>query len=427
MGTLSIYQSRDDDFTSQDAVLFEEFANHAAIAISDLQLHRKLSESEMLNEIILHGVHESLLVVDWNGVIVTFNSAAEKLFGHCICLAKDTYYKDIFREKNPIREVIDKWLDQKINKDFCQGIVKIEDGEDIHVSVETTSVNVEQMPCLLVTVTDITLQKKMSESLEHTDKLSSLGRMAAQIAHEIGNPLTLISSKIQRLSEAESADPTQLRGLLSHVDRISSLIRRMSDLGRISTLRFTKEPIEPLIDNVLNLVEYTKLFDKIEITKDIHQYLPLIELDSNKITQVLLNLLVNAAQACDDRGEVLIRVDKKTLAANPDQQRSSNDYIMISVSDNGRGMEEYVAKKIFEPFYTTKPPGKGTGLGLAVSLSILSQHHGWINVESEVGAGSTLTVYLPVRQSSSVNEAIPIQEVNAAGNAFVLSETKEVK
>ena len=245
------------------------------------------------------------------------------------------------------------------------------------------------------------LHKKMQNSLEHADKFLKAGHIASQIAHEIGNPLTLISSQIQRMAcQKLPTDPDRMNKLLEHVDRISSLIKELSDLGRRSPLVAWPESIDPIIDDALDLAAHGKQFENIKVRKQLSPNLPSVNIDKNKITQVLLNLLLNAADACQDNGSITIKTDTKEVVLKIEDRHVATEYLTISIKDSGKGIDPAEMEQIFEPFFTTKAPGKGTGLGLAVSLSIIRQHNGWINVQSKPGKGAKFTIYLPTQTSS---------------------------
>lgn len=415
LGSLTLFHSQPGVFSDQNVTLLEEFSDLAATAIANVRLRRTLLESESLKEIILQSVTQALVLVDWTGSIVTANIAAEKLFNRKASAFKNRYYTDIFTENNPVSNLIAKWLHDRSVEQNSQGWLELSNERKLFISAEASSVVVESMPCLNLTITDLTMQKKMNASLEHAAKLTSVGHVATQIAHEIGNPLTLISSQIQRMVQDEQADIGRLRSLLGHVDRITSLIRRFSDLGRKSRLCIVPEPIEPIIDNILSLISFSKPFHRVTIEKHISPGLEPIELDRNKITQVLLNLLLNAADACQDKGRIVITANKKAVPLEINNEKTLSDFLVISIKDNGSGIEPDAYKHIFEPFYTTKQVGKGTGLGLSVSLAIIDQHQGWINVDTKAGEGSTFSVYLPMSKKACRKSTTAIKDIDYAG------------
>ena len=412
IGALTLFRSEPDMFSPQNVTVLQEFADQAAIALTNVKLRRTLVESESLKEIILQSVNDALVVVDWTGSVVSANGAAEKLFRRHSSRLKNCPYTDVLGENNTVAEVTAEWLNSRTVETDVQGWVQLENRRKIFVSVEMKNIALEQMPCLLLTITDLTMQKKMNASLEHAAKLTTVGRIATQIAHEIGNPLTLISSQIQRMVQEDNPDTERLAGLLSHVDRIAGLIRRFSDLGRKDPLVTQPESIGPIIENLLSLVAHTIPFEGIDIEKRLDPNLPAVNIDRNKITQVLLNLLLNGADACQGRGRIVISNSQKQVPIEVNNERTVSDYVLISIRDDGCGIEPDTLKRIFEPFYTSKEVGSGIGLGLSMSLAIIDQHHGWINVDSKVDRGSTFSVYLPVKEAPLATSTRQIKSID---------------
>ena len=415
IGTLTLFHSKEDFFNVQNVSILEEFSTQAAMAISNIELRRHLAESESLRNIILQSMNNAMVVIDWEGNVVTVNHAATNLFDKRVQELTNQYYSDVFSEQDLISNVIEKWLLTRTEKETAEGWVSNYGNQKKYIIVEASTVIIEQLPCLLLSLTDLTMQKKMNASLEHAAKLSTVGRVAMQIAHEVGNPLTLISSKIQRLSQGSEVAPEQIASLMPHIDRVTNLIKRLSDLGRKSPLITSPQTIEPVVDNVLSLVQNSKPFDGIDVEKTIEAQNTLVNIDTNKITQVLLNLLLNAADACEQDGKVHVSVMKQSVDLEINNEKVKSDYMLISVEDNGSGIDTEVLKNIFEPFYTTKASGKGSGLGLSVCLSIIDQHKGWIDVKSVPGKGSTFTVFLPVSKNarSSIIIDVPIDSTPA--------------
>jgi two-component system sensor histidine kinase PilS (NtrC family) len=253
-------------------------------------------------------------------------------------------------------------------------------------------------PHLLVSVHDATTQKSLDESLEHTDRLSLAGNMAAQLAHEIANPLALMSSQIQRMMESGEAGPGQLERLLNSLDRVASLVGDLSHLGRKTALQRELLDAGSLVREAVKLMEFDNRFRDLKVEVDITPDLPAATLDRDKIAQVLINLLLNAADAMPEGGTISISCRAVKPAVSWNGETFEGQYILLSVRDTGHGIAPNVMKRMWEPFYTTKPVGKGTGLGLAVSMSIVDQHRGYLETRSTPGKGSTFTVWLPVKR-----------------------------
>lgn len=263
--------------------------------------------------------------------------------------------------------------------------------------------------------------EKVRESelmLIQAEKLSSLGEMVAGVAHEINTPLGFIRCNLEIMKEQfvdlqaaysqhaavdgapADADPLALynngtfEDLSSMVvesaegiERISEIVVSLKDFSRMDRLNFDDVDLHRCIDSTLNIA-HNRIKHSAKVIKDYGQ-LPLVSCASGQINQVLLNIIVNAGQAIEGFGEIVIST------------RAHGDKVSISIQDNGRGMSAEVRKKIFQPFFTTKDVGKGTGLGLSISEKIIRQHNGEILIDSTEGVGTTFTIILPVQQTLS--------------------------
>ncbi len=417
-GMLCVYDHRLDAFTLDHIHVLEEFCNAAGYALSNLELKQTLSESESLRQIILQSVNEALLVIDSSGTIISSNLAAGSLFGGNDKPLSGMSCRELCLDDNPLCRLVQTWMEDHQASQSQEGWTQLPGTGRVYLSAESRQVMIEEVACLLLTIQDLTFQKKMNASLEHAAKLSTAGRIAAQISHEINNPLTLVSSQLQRMTRENKADPEQLKHLLIHVDRISQLTKRFSDLQSRAPLSKRVCSFTPVLENILVLVENSKPFQGITIHKEIEGNLPPVEIDSNKIMQVILNLMINAADACSEDGQVNIHVYSQSIRMEGSAGSQVKDYLVFSIGDNGCGMNSEQMAHIFEPFFTSKESGHGTGLGLSVSLSIIDQHHGWIHVDSEEEKGSTFSVFLPSREKHSRRQIrdIEMEKVYNANN-----------
>ena len=252
------------------------------------------------------------------------------------------------------------------------------------------------------------------------EKLASLGEMAAGVAHEINNPVGYVSSNLTTLQKyltvyEEVLDAPQtdeaamaalkkkvnfafirndVRNLVNEtqegVERVKTIIKDLKDYARTNTsASYLPSDIHVGLKSTLNIAN-NQIKNRATIQLDLGN-LPLVECAPSQINQVLLNLIVNAAQSIPDGKEGLITI------------RTSSDAVsaFIEVEDNGQGMSDDVLQKVFDPFFTTKDPGKGTGLGLSVSQKIIQDHAGSLTVVSSVGVGSIFKISLPITQTKS--------------------------
>ena len=219
----------------------------------------------------------------------------------------------------------------------------------------------------LVLIQDITDMKRMEEQLMHSEKLSALARISAGVAHEIGNPLTSISSYVQILREMEHDEFTNesLDTIAKHINRITDIVRQMSSFSRTAISDLKPLDVRELVWLTLDLVKYDKRLKHITIDLDIPEELPRVIVNETQSIQVFMNIILNAADAMSGSGALEIKAQRLER------------YVEISFSDTGPGIPVEHMEKIFDPFFTTKE--KGTGLGLAVSYNIIKSYQGDID------------------------------------------------
>lgn len=233
-------------------------------------------------------------------------------------------------------------------------------------------------------VQDITEIKKLEEQMVQSEKLASIGRLAAGIAHEIGNPLTSIFSFVQILREMEEDEfkKESLDTIYFHINRISEILKQLSGFSKMPSGEPKECHINEIIQTTVNLIQYDKKAKNINIVKELSPTLPMVVIDGNQLSQVFVNLILNAIDAMPEGGTLTIR------------SMAKEDDIIIQFEDTGIGIPREELSKIFDPFYTTKE--KGTGLGLAVSYNIIKKMDGTLSVESELGKGTVFTIAIPI-------------------------------
>jgi PAS domain S-box-containing protein len=236
--------------------------------------------------------------------------------------------------------------------------------------------------------------KKLEQQVMHSEKLAALGRLAAGVAHEIGNPLTSISTfaQIMREMATDEFSRTSLDIINTHIQRITDIVRRLSIFSRADSLSIKYVQLNEVLNSTLDLMRIDKrMKSTIEITVALDPGLPRTMIDEAQISQVFINIILNALDAMPDGGSL-------TVSTRKERDDQGREMILIEFADTGAGIPEGDLQKIFDPFYTTKEAGKGTGLGLSLSYNILKQFKGEIKVESKVNRGTIFTVLLPVER-----------------------------
>ena len=242
---------------------------------------------------------------------------------------------------------------------------------------------------------DITERKKGEKALWRSQRLASIGRLAAEIAHEMNNPLTSVLTFCKLANNILQQEPfptqrtSELRDYMSYLksetERCANISRNLLDFSRQSEIEIRENDIHEILDKTLNILRHRAGLDEIQIQTDYAPELPFLSCDFKRLQQAFVNILWNAIEAMPEGG-------KLTVTTRFPQEK---DRIEIRVSDTGVGIPEEDVERIFEPFYTTKAEGKGVGLGLSVAYGIIRQHQGEIHFHSEAGQGSQVTILLP--------------------------------
>jgi two-component system NtrC family sensor kinase len=247
-----------------------------------------------------------------------------------------------------------------------------------------------------------TLERKVEERtqelrdiqshLVQSEKLASIGKLAAGIAHEINNPLgaVLIYSNLI-LEDTPPGQPhhENLKKIVKETTRCKDIVTGLLDFARPKEPQRQPTDLHDLLDRCLAFTEQQALFQNIRVEKAYWPSLPKVIVDAGQLQQVFMNIIFNAAEAMDGKGTLTLRTSFDT----------ARDEVTVAIADTGHGIKEEDKRRLFEPFFTTKDVGKGTGLGLAISYGIIQKHHGTIGVESEAGRGTTFTIRLPRRTS----------------------------
>ena len=243
--------------------------------------------------------------------------------------------------------------------------------------------------------------------LLESHKLRAMGTLVAGVAHELNNPLnnilltsSLLKEEYDDLDEDEKQE--MLQDLISQAERSKKTVRNLLDFARESETKVEPLHVRELLDETIRLLRNELRVKKIRLNLDLSEVLPPVHGDRQLLSQVLMNLILNAIDVLPEKGEIRIKSDAER----------QNGFLAVDIIDNGPGMPDHILRQIFDPFFTTKPHGKGTGLGLSVSRGIVRKLGGYLHVSSKLGEGTTFTVLLPITTIPS--------EISAPGESTVV-------
>lgn len=252
----------------------------------------------------------------------------------------------------------------------------------------------------------LTELKQAQEMMVQVAKLGAVGQLASGVAHEVKNPLGIILQGINYLEHKIPDTEKDVREVLDMIkdgiNRADRIINGLLDFSKSTKLELNPEDINAVLESSINLAQVSTRFSGVQIVKEMGRHIPKTKIDKNKMEQVFINILVNAAQAMDNKGKITVRSYVKKLEKTRDSLINSEvDYfnageevLIVEVEDTGTGIPEENLKKIFEAFFSTKGPKGGAGLGLGICLNIVNMHKGLIDVESQVGKGTKITITL---------------------------------
>ncbi len=380
------FDVKGDDEISEVVRSFNQMISHLKTSQDEL------ISSEMKYRRIFEGSKDAILLIDCEGPIRDVNHSGIELWGY---ESKEEFFKEMSLNNLFIKkEALDGFLHNIEEKGFVKDyetIFKRKDGVEINALITATlrkdgDNKICGYECI---IKDITERKRMEERIREADKLASIGQLAAGVAHEINNPLTIILGYIRLLLKKEAfldGMKEDLEVIHRNAQMCKKVVEDLLNFSRQKKPQYIEADIHNTLESVISVVENQFSRNGIVIARDFDLSIPPMLMDIDKMKQVYMNLLINAFQAIDSGGKIHVttRYDKTKEGA------------LIVFSDNGRGIPKNIQPRIFEPFFTTKEPGKGTGLGLAVSYGIVKEHRGEISFESEEGKGTTFRIWLPL-------------------------------
>lgn len=358
---------------------------------------RKLAEERIRQQAsLLDQAQDAIMVCDLNLMLLYWNRGAEHIYGYAVDEVLGCEINDILCADEPFRpqrDGSDSWQNEFVHH--------TKSGNAINVMSRWTLVRNDrgQPDYFLITNTDVTEQRKSEAHLFRAQRLESIGILAGGIAHDLNNVLSPIFMSVDMLRLRDPGPEAEkwLCMIRDSAERGAELIKQVLTFARgFGGERVTLQ-IRHIVKEILGVLGQT-LPKNIEVRYDLPSDLDLISADPTHLHQILLNLCINARDAMAGGGLLLItaenvNVDAQLASRNP--EAVPGKYVRIDIEDSGAGIPAELLPKIFDPFFTTKEIGKGTGLGLSTTLMIVRGYGGFLNVVSEVGKGSTFSIYLP--------------------------------
>jgi two-component system, NtrC family, sensor kinase len=372
-------------------------------------LEAKLQESNIFLRNLLLSSVDGVIAADKKGRILIFNEAAAQVFGYSVEEALDRLdIRDIYPARNELevmRMLRGEEFGGKGKLSAYQVDVLSRDGEKIPISLNAAIVyNEGREVATIGFFHDLREELKMEEELKSTqlqllqsEKMASLGKLAAGVAHQLNNPLggiTLFAKLVLEEYDLEEGVQADLNRILRDAERCRDTVKELLEFTRQTRHLMRSHDINRAITRTLFLLENQTLFHNIEIERRLAQQLPSVHSDIQQLNHMFMNIILNAAQAMDGQGRLVIETALKP----------GGEKVSIRISDTGPGIPEEFISQIFEPFFTTKEEGQGTGLGLSLVYGIVENHSGTLKARNRDGGGAEFIIDLPLKSGDNGGE-----------------------
>ena len=393
VAVLGLGKTVDGDYLSSDDVeLVETIAGYVAVALDNAQLYSSLEQKALeiarlkdFSENIVESLNVGVLSVDLDGIVESWNTRMEQLFGVSRQESVGRQLSSLLPEELA-REIAARGDQEQITGIYKQRLQHQGKSLTLNVSITPLVSKSNERIGRLLLFDDVTQRERMEEQMSQTEKLTSLGLLAAGVAHEVNTPLAVISNYIQMLAkQMPEGDPRQsiIEKIVKQTFRASEIVNNLLNFSRTGAAEAADIDVNRVVEETLSLVAHPLKASQIQVVKQLGEPLPAVRGSANKLQQVFLNLFLNARDAMPSGGMLEVR----TVA--------HNGSVEIEVADTGAGIPREHIHRIFDPFFTTKASGRGTGLGLSVSYGIIKEHSGKIDVRSTPGKGTSFHVEFP--------------------------------
>jgi len=399
IAVLGLGKTVDGDFlSSEDVELLNTIAGYLAIALDNAQLYssleQKAAQIERLkdfSENIVESLNVGVLAVDFGGAVESWNTQLEGLIGVPREEAVGRKLEDVL-PSDLMAEITARSGDERVSS-LYKFHMQNREGRNLVVNVSIAPLVGKSGDRIgrLILFDDVTQRMRLEEQVFQNEKLTSLGLLAAGVAHEVNTPLAVISNYIQMLAkQLPSGDPRHqlIEKVVKQTFRASEIVNNLLNFSRTGATEFTEVNLNAVVEEVLTLVAHPFRTARVQVTRNLQQELPAVLGSTNKLQQVFLNLFLNARDAMPSGGVVEIRT------------AAHNGSVEVEIIDSGSGIPRENLHRIFDPFFTTKSSGRGTGLGLSVSYGIVKEHAGKVDVRSTPGKGTSFRLEFPVARKA---------------------------
>ena len=340
--------------------------------------------------------------------------------------------QELFMWEKP--ELADRWFENLMRQDLVQdqdGKIRHQDGELREVLVSLAPVAVGGEPHVLLLAQDVSERALLERQLRQSQKMEAIGQLAAGVAHDFNNILTVIQGHaglMQQTLAATSPEIKSIEQIIKSSDRAATLIRQLLMFSRKQVMQFRYQDLNDTLSNAVKMLERL-VGAHVKIVFKPEDFLPAIHADTSMIEQIAMNLSVNARDAMPLGGTLNISTSLETIQRDPtplDPEKRDGPFVCLTFSDTGTGMDTRILSRIFEPFFTTKAVGKGTGLGLSTVLGIVRQHQGWLEVESKPERGTSFKMYFPAsKQAGEKVENIAEAKMQPGRETILVAEDED--
>jgi two-component system NtrC family sensor kinase len=421
IGVVAVESPCPNAYTTDDLNLLSTVAGSLALALKNAELYSEVKlNSDKLKTVVEQRTHElqnqkrfmecivdslpiGIYVLDTDFTVVTWNKKRET---GILGISRDQVIgKKIF-------SVFSKMGQQKLKGEFDHVFstgnpfetetVSWSSGEKRHYHLRKIPMSLEgdRVTHVITLGEDISDRKRLEESLLINEKLASIGKLAAGIAHEINNPLAAIAGCVEGLiSRSDDRELSQVRAfedfpeylkiIEDEIGRCKGIIKNLLDFSRSKEILQQEINVNETLEQTLQLLKHHKGFRQMRVIQELNPACPTVVGNSGELRQVFLAMAINAMDATNESGTLTIKTDKET--------RNGQSFVCVQFEDSGIGIPAKNLNKIFDPFFTTKPVGKGTGLGLSICYGIIRSHDGFIKVKSEESKGSLFEIYIPAK------------------------------